>query len=428
MCWRRQDLKLKQAKPTKPVLYCLIAVLILVACSSNQTTSNDSPTATEAEPQRPAFVTAVPDAANVQLIQIAEGFDRPLFLTHAGDSSDRLFVAGQTGIIYVIEGGEVLAEPFLDISQEADWLYAYQNLTGVSENGLLGLAFHPAYEENGYFFVYYTDEEGDSVLARYRVSETDPNRADSESGQEILTLDQPGAVHNGGMLVFGPDGYLYLGVGDGGDGFSANGQDLGSLFGSILRLDVSVAETAGYLIPTDNPFVDEEGAQPEIWAYGLRNPWRFSFDRVVGDLWIGDVGERSFEEVDYQPANSEGGENYGWADWEGFAFHGTEGEYSVPFIMTAPPVFVYSHEHGISITGGYVYRGDAISDLYGVYLFSDFGSGQIWTIYRREDGGWQVNDYLDTDYYISSFGEDEAGELYLVNYFEGNIWKFVPQE
>ena len=417
-----------QMKSVNHILYCLLLLMFLVACSSNQTTSIVSPTETVAEPTRLPFVSAVPDADNVQLVQIAEGFDRPLFLTHAGDGSGRLFVAGQTGIIYVIEGGEVLAEPFLDISHVADWLYAYDNLSGVSENGLLGLAFHPAYSENGYFFVYYTDDEGDSVLARYRVSETDPNRADLESGQVILTLDQPGDVHNGGMLVFGPDGYLYLGVGDGGTEFEANGQDLGSLFGSILRLDVSVAETAGYSIPNDNPFVDEEGAQPEIWAYGLRNPWRFSFDRVSGDLWIGDVGKSSFEEVDYQPANSGGGENYGWADWEGYTFHGTEGEYSVPIVMTSPPVFVYSHDHGISITGGYVYRGDAISDLYGVYLFGDYGSGQIWTIYRREDGGWQVNDYIDTDFYISSFGEDEAGEFYLVNYFEGNIWKFVPQE
>lgn len=428
MCWRRQVHKLKQGKPIKPVLYCLVIFMFLVACSSNQTTSNASPTEMVAEPTPLPFVTAIPDAGNVQLEPIAEGFERPLFLTHAGDGSDRLFVVEQAGLVHIIQDGEVLAEPFLDISQVADWLFAYDDTSGYSENGLLGLAFHPAYQENGYFFVYYTDDEGDSVLARYRVSETDPNRADLESGQEILTLDQPDEVHNGGMLVFGPDGYLYLGVGDGGDGFSANGQDLGSLFGSILRLDVSVAERAGYSIPSDNPFVGDEGARPEIWAYGLRNPWRFSFDRVVGDLWIGDVGERSFEEVDYQPANSGGGENYGWADWEGFSFHGTEGEYSVPLVMTSPPVFVYSHEHGISITGGYVYRGDAISDLYGVYLFGDYGSGQIWTIYRREDGGWQVNDYIDTEFYISSFGEDEAGELYLVNYFEGNIWKFNPND
>ena len=414
-------------KSGKLHLICIWVFFAMVACSTDETPSSVSPTETVAEPTPLPFVTAIPDAENVQLIQIAEGFDRPLFLTHAGDGSDRLFVAGQTGIIYVIEGGEVLAEPFLDISHLADWLYAYQNLTGVSENGLLGLAFHPAYEDNGYFFVYYTDDHGDSVLARYQVSETDPNRADLESGQEILTLDQPDDVHNGGMLVFGPDGYLYLGVGDGGEGFDANGQDLGSLFGSILRLDVSVAETAGYSIPNDNPFVGDEGAQPEIWAYGLRNPWRFSFDRVSGDLWIGDVGERSFEEVDFQPANSEGGENYGWSDWEGYTFHGTEGEYSVPLVMTAPPVFVYSHDHGISITGGYVYRGDAISDLYGVYLFGDYGSGQLWTIYRREDGGWQVNDYFDTDHFISSFGEDEAGELYLIDYFEGIILKFIPR-
>ena len=230
------------------------------------------------------------------------------------------------------------------------------------------------------------------------------------------------------MLAFGPDGYLYLALGDGGFGYQENGQDLGTLLGSIIRLDVSIEETASYSIPTDNPFAEEVEARPEIWAYGLRNPWRFSFDRALGDLWIGDVGERKFEEVNHQPASSNGGENYGWADWEAFEFHGIQRKYFIPFVQTSPPDFIYSHQHGISITAGYVYRGEAIKDLYGAFLFGDFGSGRIWTIYRREDGGWQVNEYIDTIINISSFGEDEDGELYIVDYFSGSIWKFVPRE
>ena len=290
------------------------------------------------------------------------------------------------------------------------------------------MAFHPNYRNSGYFFIYYTDLEGDSILARYQLSGADPNRADMESGQVVLKVDQPHKIHNGGMLAFGSDGYMYLALGDGGFGHSENGQQLNTLHGSILRLDVTVEETAGYSIPPDNPFVDKVDARPEIWAYGLRNPWRFSFDRISGDLWIGDVGDKAFEEVNYQLASSGGGENYGWADWEAFEFHGKIGQLSVPFVMTSAPAFVYSHEHGVAITAGYVYRGDSIADLYGVFLFGDFGSGRIWTIYRREDGGWQVNEYMDTEHYISSFGEDEAGELYVVDYFAGSIWQFAPRE
>ena len=404
--------------------FCLFAM----ACTSHDSSSPELSSRVESESPRPSFVAAIPDAQNVQLTLIADGFDRPLFVTHAGDGSGRLFVVEQTGFIHIIKNGEVLEEPFLDVSQFAHWLYSYDNMSGYSENGLLGMAFHPNYSENGYFFINYTDYEGDSVLERYRVSESDPNRADPESGQFILTVDQPDQVHNAGMLAFGPDGYLYVGLGDGGRGHSANGQQLDTLLGSILRMDIHVEEKAGYSVPLDNPFVDVKDAQPEIWAYGLRNPWRFSFDRVTGDLWIGDVGERLYEEVNYQPASSKGGENYGWPDWDAFELNVNTGQYSVPFVMTSAPVFVYSHEHGIAITAGYVYRGDAIEDLYGVFLFGDFGSGRIWTIYRREDGGWQVNEYMDTEHFISSFGEDEEGELYLVDYFAGSIWKFVPEE
>ena len=425
MCWRRQVHKLKQGKPIKSVLYCLVIFMFLVACSSDQTTSNASPTETVAEPTPLPFVTAIPDAENVQLVHIAGGFERPLFLTHAGDGSGRLFVVEQAGLVHIIRDGEVLEEPFLDISQKIDPQIGFNPVENNSETGLLGMAFHPNYPENGMFFIYYTDLEGDSALARYRVNDTNPNHADPESEQIILTVDQPDAVHNGGMLAFGPEGHLYLGLGDGGQGYFALYSQLPAyLLGSIIRIDVHVTETAGYEIPADNPFVNDDDVRKEVWSYGLRNPWRFSFDRVTGDLWIGDVGSHTFEEVNYQPAESSGGENYGWPYWE--ALNG--GYRPIPLTETTTPVFYYSHEHGISITAGYVYRGEAIADLYGVFLFGDFGSGQIWTMYRREDGGWQVNDYIDTEFYISSFGEDEEGELYVVDYFEGIIWKFVPQE
>ena len=248
------------------VLVLLVLLVVASACAPQESPPQES------IPQESSFVAAIPDAQNVQLTLIADGFDRPLFVTHAGDGSGRLFVVEQTGFIHIIKNGEVLEELFLDVSQIAHWLYGYDNMSGWSENGLLGMAFHPSYSENGYFFINYTDHEGDSVLERYRVSESDPNRADPESGQFILTVDQPDQVHNSGMLAFGPDGYLYVGLGDGGRGHSANGQQLDTLLGSILRMDIHVEEKAGYSIPPDNPFVDVKDAQPEIWAYGLRNP------------------------------------------------------------------------------------------------------------------------------------------------------------
>ena len=425
MSWRRQDRKVKQVKPIKPALYCFLILMFLVACSSDQTTSNASPTETVAEPTPLPFVSAIPDISNARLIQLAGGFERPLFLTHAGDGSGRLFVVEQTGSVHIIRDGEVLDAPFLNVSELVGTRLDLSDPENSSENGLLGLAFHPDYHENGYFFIYYTDQNLNSLLARYQVSETNPNIADPESGQEILSAHQPYYNHNGGMLAFGPDGYLYLGLGDGGEeATEMNSQMLDTLLGSILRLDVSVAEIAGYSIPPDNPFVDLDGARPEIWAYGLRNPWRFSFDRVTGDLWIGDVGAWQYEELNYQPADSAGGENYGWPHWNAILKQSEELSYE----ETSPPIFVYPHDLGLSIIAGYVYRGNAINDLFGVFLFGDFGSGRIWTIYRREDGGWQVNEYIDTIINISSFGEDEDGELYIVDYSSGSIWKFVPRE
>ena len=403
------------------VLNLLVLLVVASACAPQESPPQESIS------QESSFVASIPDAQNVQLTLIADGFDRPLFVTHASDGSGRLFIVERTGNIRILLDGNFLSEPFLDASDVADWLFSFNEKANYSENGLLGLAFHPNYAENGYFFIYYTDGEGDSALARYRVSAADPNRADADSGQVILTVDQPHEWHNGGMIAFGPDGYLYLGLGDGGGHGDPcdHGQRRDELLGSILRLDVGVSEVADYSAPSDNPYVSNDFAKPEIWAYGLRNPWRFSFDRVTGDLYIGDVGQEQWEEINYQLASSAGGENYGWKAYEGLSRY--DDKTVLALEETALPAFVYSHNEGISITAGYVYRGEAIDDLYGVFLFGDFGSGRIWTIYRREDGGWQVNEYMDTEHFISSFGEDEAGELYLVDYFTGSVWKFLPR-
>src|SRR5918998_877978 len=241
---------------------------------------------------------------------VADGFDQPVQVVDPGDGSRRLFVVEQPGRIRIIHDGQVVPEPFLDIT----------DLVGCcGERGLLGLAFHPDYAKTGDLFVNYTDHNGDTVVARYQVSTADPNRADPASAETILAVDQPAANHNGGLLLFGPkDGHLYIGLGDGGGGNGQNGQDLSTLLGKILRIDVKgTSADAPYGIPPDNPFVDQPEARPEIWVLGVRNPWRFSFDRVTGDLWIGDVGSATYEEVNYQPAASPGGENYGWDLMEG---------------------------------------------------------------------------------------------------------------
>ena len=372
-----------------------------------------------------SYAQTILDPDLIRFEKIADGFHRPVYLTHAGDGSGRLFVVEQTGFVHIIQDGEVLDEPFLDVSQHVGTRLDLTDPDNNTENGLLGMAFHPDYQENGYFFIYYTDLNLNSILERYQVSEADPNVADPKSGQEILNAFQPFFNHNGGMLTFGPDGYLYLGLGDGGADFTEmNSQILDTILGSILRLDVTVEEIAGYTIPPDNPFVDVEGARPEIWAYGLRNPWRFSFDRLTGDLWIGDVGAYQFEELNFQPADSSGGENYGWPHWRAFI----KVRDVLPVEETSQPVFVYSHDHGVAIVAGYVYRGVAIPDLYGVFLFGDFGTGRIWTNSPREGGGWFVSEHVDTEFGISSFGEDEEGELYVVDYFKGNIWKITPNE
>lgn len=369
----------------------------------------------------PAFAQEQPDPASITLTLVANGYTRPLLVTNAGDGSNRLFVVEQTGVIWIIEDGTPLETPFLDVSDliSPDAL----NLRGYSERGLLGLAFHPDYEENGQFYINYTDHGGDTVVARYLVSEDDPNVADPNSATTILTQFQPFANHNGGHMEFGPDGYLYIALGDGGSAGDpeGNGQDLGTILGKILRIDVDNGDP--YTVPEDNPFVGQEDAAPEIWAYGLRNPWRFSFDAETGDLYIADVGQGNYEEVNFQPADSPGGENYGWKVYE--ATHPYSGGSLPDAVM---PVAEYDHSQGVSVSGGYVYRGTQIPALQGVYFYGDFGSGTIWYLYRDSAGNWQSGVFIrNSGHNISSFGVDEQNELYLVDY-AGSIYRFDPAQ
>lgn len=361
---------------------------------------------------------AAPQASAVQMQTVATGFNRPLYVTHAGDGSGRLFVVEQGGLIRVIQGGAILPQPFLDVSSLLTWDVA----TGAyTERGLLGLAFHPDYAENGRFFINYTDRDGATVVAEYRVSAASPNQADPASARILFTHPQPFPNHNGGHMSFGPDGYLYISLGDGG---SANdplnaGQDTSTLLGTLLRIDID--GDLPYGIPDDNPFVEGADGQPEIWAYGLRNVWRFSFDRATGDLYMGDVGQNQWEEINFEPADSPGGNNYGWNLFEASHVFRSGGNRDAVVM----PIAEYNHSNGCSITGGYVYRGQALPELEGAYFYSDWCSGLIWTAYRDEAGNWQAPVFMNSDYRVASFGEDESGELYIVDY-DGAILRFVP--
>ena len=328
-----------------------------------------------------------------------EGLSQPVALENAGDGSGRLFVLEQEGLIRVIQDGVLQDTPFLDITGDT--------VIG-SERGLLGLAFHPDYKNNGLFYINFTDANGATVIAEYSVS-ADPQVADVNTERILLSVPQPYGNHNGGAVVFGPDGYLYIGMGDGGSGGDPENrsQNLSELLGKILRIDVSGEP---YSVPADNPFVGKDGAD-EIWAYGVRNPWRMSFDREQGDLYIADVGQNAFEEVSFQSAESTGGENYGWRIMEGFNCF----EKGCSQEGLTLPILEYPHSEGRSITGGYVYRGEALPDLVGSYIYGDFVSGRVW-LAQRSGEVW-TNDLLqETGLTVSSFGEDEAGELYLVNY------------
>jgi glucose/arabinose dehydrogenase len=336
-------------------------------------------------------------------VKIIEGLQKPLYLTHAGDGSGRIFVLEQDGVIRIVNERSIIQEiPFLDIRSK---------VRSRGEQGLLGLAFHPDFSLNGHFYVHYSDKKGETVISRFSVTD-DPDKADSNSEEIVLTHPQPYGNHNGGQIEFGPDGYLYIGLGDGGSRGDPkdNGQNPSTLLGAILRLDVDTVEP--YSSPKGNPFVNSLDHRSEIWAFGLRNPWRFSFDRLTGDLYIADVGQDSWEEIDFQLANSSGGENYGWNQMEGNHCYV---ERCNPSTFVAP-VAEYSHSDGCSVTGGYVYRGGANNNLKGVYMYGDYCSGSIWTLLKNDSDEWANRLFMKTKLKISSFGEDEAGEIYVVDH------------
>jgi glucose/arabinose dehydrogenase len=347
---------------------------------------------------------------------IATGFTRPTLVTNAGDGSDRLFVLEKGGRIRVIKDGAKQAEPFMDLTPLV--------LSRGNEQGLLGLTFHPDFESNGRFFVAYTAQDAANTVAEFRISAGNPDAGDLASRKQLLAVPDQFANHNGGMLAFGKDGYLYISMGDGGSGGdpNGNGQNLDALLGKVLRIDVNSGDP--YAIPPSNPFVNEAGARKEIWAYGLRNPWRFSFDRATGDMWIGDVGQNKYEEIDFQPAASEGGENYGWNTMEGdHCFKPAEGCNPEGLVQ---PVFEFDHGKGCSVTGGYVYRGSAIPGLVGRYVFTDYCNPTLWVISRDGDDVL-VTELGDLPEGVSSFGEDEVGELYFVTDSEGAVYRFTAK-
>lgn len=360
--------------------------------------------------------TAVSPWTTIRLEKVIGGFQQLTYLTHAGDGSGRLFVVEKSGRVWIVRDGKRQPEPFLDIQDRVR--------SRESERGLLSIAFHPQYKTNGRFFVDYTDQKGHTVVAEYRVSD-DPNRADPNSERVLLYIEQPAANHNGGQLQFGPDGYLYIGMGDGGRAGDpwGNAQNLGVLLGKMLRIDVDGGEPYG--IPPDNPFVGRQGTRPEIWAYGLRNPWRFSFDRKTKDLYIADVGQNKWEEIDVAPAPDSGGQNYGWDIMEGL--HCFEPPAGCNPAGLTPPVLEYGHDKGCSITGGYVYRGQKYADIVGTYFFSDFCSGRIWGL-RRQGGQWEWAEFLQSGLNVSTFGEDEEGEIYVLDYVGGAIYHLVGSE
>ncbi len=364
----------------------------------------------------PPAAAQLPD---LDLEPVAGGLDRPTAVAHAGDG--RLFVAEQNGRVVVVRDGAVLPAPFLDIRDRVG---------SGGERGLLSLAFHPGFPQPRWVFVHYTDRGGDTVLSRFQVSASNPDAAMAGSEQVLLRAEQPFANHNGGQLHFGPDGFLYLGLGDGGSGNDpqCNAQDLSTLLGKVLRLDVDANAAAPpfHGIPADNPFVGRAGARPEIWSLGLRNPWRFSFDRATGDLYVADVGQGDREEVDFEPPGA-GGRNYGWKLHEGSRCTG-----SAAGCAEAPPpcgaaeyvfpVLEYGHGGGrCSITGGYVYRGERIAGLDGWYLYGDFCSGEILAS-RRVAGRWTTEPTGLEVSQLTTFGEDAEGALYVTG-FGGTLYR-----
>ena len=350
-----------------------------------------------------------------ELILFASGLTRPVCIANAGDS--RLFVVNQTGYVHIIStDGIVNSQPFFDI---------HDRVVYGGERGLLGIAFHPDYKTNGYFFVNYVGKGDSTHISRFKVNPVNPDLADPQSELKLLTNSQPYTNHNGGDLCFGPDGYLYIGMGDGGSGGDPGNraQNPKEYLGKMLRIDVDHGNP--YSVPASNPFYNTPTALSEIWALGLRNPWRFSFDRLTGDLWIADVGQNAFEEIDFQLAGSKGGENYGWRCYEGNQPFNDTGCASASELTF--PIYSYPQDQECSVTGGYVFRGSISSPFYGHYFFSDYCSDRIWTLHN-EAGNWVKEEFgqFSGNNFVT-FGEDTKGQLYIAGINSGKIFRIYDQ-
>ncbi len=347
------------------------------------------------------------------MVLFASGVSNPVCITNAGDS--RLFVVDQAGYIRIVDSaGKVNSQPFLDIRSRVVF---------SGERGLLGLAFHPEYKTNGFFYVNYVGTGDITTISRFKVNSGNTEIADATSELKLLTITQPFSNHNGGTICFGPDGYLYIGMGDGGSGGDPGNrsQNPQLLLGKMLRIDVNSGNL--YAIPSTNPFRNSTTTLPEIWATGLRNPWKFSFDRLTGDLWIADVGQNAYEEVNFQPASSPGGENYGWRCYEGNATYNTSG--CLPASSLTFPVYVYPQGSDCSVTGGYVFRGNISSAYYGYYFFTDYCSDRIWTLHKVADN-WVKEDFGQyPGNNFSTFGEDAFGQLYVAGRGSGKIFRVI---
>lgn len=386
----------------------LVSFFVIAGVSCNSSTSaGEQPPAPD-----PSSYTVEPAFANLS-------FNNPLDLQYPGDGSGRLFVVEQSGVIKVFANDASTSEAtvFLDIQNR---------VSSGGERGLLGLAFHPNFESNGYFYVNYTAPDPlRTHISRFQVSAQNPDQADPSSETVLLSYNQPFSNHNGGQIRFGPDGYLYIAAGDGGGAGdpNKNGQDRSVLLGKILRIDVDGTENGNdYAIPPENPFAgNQQGFREEIFAYGLRNPWRFSFDAENGQLWSGDVGQNNYEEIDI----IEAGGNYGWNIMEGE--HCYEPSSGCDMTGLQLPVWEYSHSAGNSVTGGFVYRGTALQGLIGRYIYADFGSGRIWSLDASDPENPDNQLLVDTDLNISSFGVDAENEIYFTA-FDGTVYHFVEGE
>lgn len=420
-----------------------LAAFLLSSCNSDNDTPDDSESDTNSpvetvEPDEPddsstsdsasdeqnATATPEPDDADIDdqltradrlaelqidLELFAEGLIQPTDLIPATDGTDRLFVTSRIGTIHVIQDGELREEPLLDIREQIEH--------EMVEQGLLSMDLHPNFEENGYFYVYYiTQGDEDTMVSRFQISE-DWQYGVPESETPILEVEQPHYSHNGGNIKFGPDGYLYIGLGDGEDPGDPheNAQDPNTMLGSILRIDVDGGDP--YAIPEDNPFVGSDEGLDEIWAYGLRNPWRFSFDDETGDMYMVDVGQWDVEEVNVQPSDSPGGENYGWPIMEGNECWEAE-ECDQEGLTMPVATYENSEETGCAIIGGYTYHAEEYPALEDVYLFGDWCSGNIWGMVE-DDGDWVKELLLETDLMINAFGLDHDGEIYVLDFEEG---------